>query len=373
MEITKVEIICLRIPERKNTCVWGEDAVIIRVHTDTGLIGVGESDSSPMVVKAFVETPDSNLACIGLRDLILGENPLEIQKLWDKMYDYSSYMGRRGAAIHAMSAIDIALWDIAAQHYGVPLHTLLGGKYRDKIKAYGTFIPEDDPEANIPLAQSLVEKGFRSLKFGGGTFGLDPDHDIEVVRAVRRAVGPDIELMIDMVSRWRTFGNALAMARRMEEFNLTWIEEPVPSDDLDSYQRLSSAATQKISGGEILATRYEFRDFIERGKPDIVQPDITRCGGISEMKKIGDMADISGVQLVPHGFSTGILLAATVHFLAAAKHGDLIEYSQSDSALFTDLVTNQVSMEDGYVTVPDTPGLGVQLNEETMEKYKIKF
>lgn len=373
MKITEVEVIHLRIPAREETCVWGEDAVLVRVHTDRGITGVGESDSSPMVVRSFVETPDSNLACIGLRDLLLGENPLEIQRLWDKMYDNSAYMGRRGAGIHAMSAIDIALWDIASQYYQVPLHILLGGKYRDRIRAYGTFIPADNPDDNRQLALDLVEKGFRALKFGGGKFGLDPEHDIAVVRAVRDAVGPDVELMIDMVSRWRTFGNALAMCRRLEEFNLVWVEEPVPSDDLDSYNRLTAAATQKISGGEILASRYEFRDFIERGKPDIVQPDITRCGGISEMKKISDMADISGVQLVPHGFSTGILLAATVHFLAASKYGDLIEYSQSDSLLFTRLVKNLTALEDGYVTVPDTIGIGVRLDEEIIEKYRVNY
>ena len=373
MIITDVEVLCLRIPDRDKTCVWGEDAVIVRVHTDEGIVGIGESDTSPMMVKAFIETPNSNLACFGLRELLVGENPLEIQKLWDKMYDDSSYMGRRGGGIHAMSAVDIALWDIASQHYGVPIHTLLGGKYREKIKAYGTFIPEDDPETCGKQAVAMVEKGFRAIKFGGGSFGLNADHDVAVVKSVRQAVGPDIELMIDMVSRWRTYGNALAMSRRLEPFNLVWIEEPVPSDNLDSYARLTSAATQKISGGEILTTRYEFRDFIEQGKPDIVQPDITRCGGISEMKKIGEMADLAGIQLVPHGFSTGILLSATVQFLAASRFGDLIEYSLSDSPLFTDLVTNRIVFEDGYVTVPDTPGLGVNLSDDIIERYRVNF
>ncbi|VFQ43092.1 mandelate racemase/muconate lactonizing enzyme family protein [Desulfoluna butyratoxydans] len=373
MIITDVDVICLRIPAREATCVWGEDAVIVRVHTDLGITGIGESDTSPMAVKAFIETPNSNLACFGLRDILVGENPLEIGRLWDKMYEASSYMGRRGGGIHAMSAVDIALWDIASQHYGVPVHTLLGGKYRKKIKAYGTFIPDDSPETCARLALDLVDKGFRALKFGGGSFGLNPEDDVAVVRAVREVVGPDVELMIDMVSRWRTYGHALTMSRRLEPFNLSWIEEPVPSDHLDAYARLTSATSQKISGGEILTTRYEFRDFIEQGKPDIVQPDITRCGGISEMKKIADMADINGVQLVPHGFSTGILLSATVQFLAACPHGDLMEYSLSDSALATDLVENPITFEDGYVTVPDTPGLGITLNDEIINRYRVDF
>lgn len=373
MKITDVEVICIRIPERDKECVWGEDAAIVRVHTDAGIIGVGESDTSPMVVRSFVETPNSSLACYGLRELLVGENPLEIQRLWDKMYDFSMYCGRRGAGVHAISAIDIALWDVASQFYNQPIHMLLGGKYRDRIEAYGTFIPADNPDDNKALAADLLKKGFRGMKFGGGIFGHDFDHDYKVIKAVREEVGPDVTLMVDLVSRWRTFGNALSICRRLEEFNLEWVEEPVPSDDLDGYSRLSAAASQKVSGGEILSTRYEFKDFIERGRPDIVQPDITRCGGISEMVRIREIADMNGVQLVPHGFSTGLLLATTVQFLAASKHGDLIEYSQSDSPLFTDLMADQVPLEDGFVPVPDTIGLGKQLNWDLIDKYRMNY
>ncbi|SIN74881.1 mandelate racemase/muconate lactonizing enzyme family protein [Halodesulfovibrio marinisediminis] len=373
MKITDVEVMCLRIPTRGEECVWGEDAVLVRITTDTGIVGFGEADTSPMVVRSFIETPNSNLACFGLRELLIGENPLEIQRLWDKMYESSSYAGRRGAGIHAISAVDIALWDIASQHYQQPIHMLLGGKYRDRIKAYGTFIPADKPEDNKALARELLDKGFTGMKFGGGLFGNDFDHDLNVIKAVREEVGDDVTLMVDLVSRWRTFGNALSICRKLEKYNLEWVEEPIPSDDLDGYSRLAAAATQKVAGGEILSTRYEFKDFIERGRPDIVQPDITRCGGISEMARIRDIADLNGVQLVPHGFSTGILLAATVQFLAASKHGTLIEYSQSDSPLFTDLVGDLVPLEDGYVPVSDTIGLGSQLNWDLINQYRIDY
>ncbi len=148
MKIIDVEAIWLRVPALDQPCEWGEDALIVRIHTDTGLIGVGETDSSPAVVKALIETPASHETCQGLRDILLGENPLEIDRLWKKMYRQSEYMGRRGAAIHAISALDIALWDLAGQHYGVPVHTLLGGKYREHIPAYGTFIPRPDEAGN---------------------------------------------------------------------------------------------------------------------------------------------------------------------------------------------------------------------------------
>ncbi|WP_298719685.1 mandelate racemase/muconate lactonizing enzyme family protein [uncultured Oceanisphaera sp.] len=370
MKITDIEVICLRVPAPDQECEWGEDAVIVRVHTDTGLIGIGEADSSPEVVRACIETPQSNLYCHGLKSLLIGESPLEIERLWNKMYWASNYFGRRGAGIHAISAIDIALWDIAGQFYGVPLHTLLGGKYRDRIKAYGTFIPAPRPEDNRAIAARLVQQGFTSIKFGGGVFGDDPETDYQIVKQVREAVGEHIEVQIDLASKWRTAGHSAYMAERLEPFNLNWIEEPVLADDLAGYSKLAGKVRAKIAGGESLTTRYEFKHFLEHSRIDIVQPDITRCGGITEMKKIYDLAQMHGVQLVPHGFSTGILLAASVHFLAASEHGTLMEYSQSQSPLSTALVANGLPFENGYVPVPNQPGLGVELNEDIIERYK---
>ncbi|MCG8482468.1 MAG: mandelate racemase/muconate lactonizing enzyme family protein [Clostridia bacterium] len=371
LKITDVEVICLRVPKMIERCVWGEDAVIVKIHTDKGITGFGETDSSPLVVKAIIETPNSNLACYGLKELLIGENPLDIQRLWDKMYGASNYMGRRGAGIHAISAVDIALWDIAGKYYNVPVYQLLGGKYRDKIQAYGTFIPADRPEDNKKIANDLVEKGFRSMKFGGGILGDDPDADVKIIKAVREAVGDDIQVQIDLAAKWRTAGHTIDVAQRVEDCNLNWIEEPVLSDDVNSYAKLSNAVKPKIAGGETLTTRHEFKYFLEHGKPDIVQPDVTRCGGITEAKKIYDMAAMDGTQLVPHGFSTGILIAATVHFLASCEYGTLIEYSQSTSPLFKYLVSNMIEFNEGYVEVPDSPGLGIELNEDIISRYRI--
>ncbi|MCC8165738.1 MAG: mandelate racemase/muconate lactonizing enzyme family protein [Planctomycetes bacterium] len=372
MKIVDIETLCLRIPPRDAECEWGEDAFIVRVRTDEGLVGLGESDTSPTVAAAFVDAPQSNLYCGGLRRVLIGENPLEISRLWDKMYWETNYAGRRGLGIHAQSAIDIALWDIASQYYGQPIHTLLGGKYRDRIRAYGTFIPADTPEGSAAIARNLREQGFTSLKFGGGILGDDPDTDVAIVQAVRDELGPGFELQIDLASKWRTYGHAAAMFKRMEPFNLNWIEEPVLADIPSSYARLSGLTSAKLAGGESLTTRYEFAAFLEAARPDIIQPDITRCGGISEMRRISDLAESHGAKLIPHGFSTGILLAATVQFLAASKDGDLMEYSQSTSPLFTSLVKNLLPLEDGHVVVPDTPGLGVELDEDLIEKYRMR-
>lgn len=371
MKITDIEVITLRVPPIDQECEWGEDAVIVKVITNTGLVGIGESDSSPSVVKAIIEAPSSNLYSQGLKRLLIGENPLEIQRLWDKMYWGSNYLGRRGAGIHAMSAIDIALWDIASQYYQVPIYMLLGGKYRDKIRAYGTFIPADTAKENKIIAKKLKDQGFRSLKFGGGILGDDDQTDYEIVKAVREELGDDFELQIDLATKWGTLGRAANMFHRLREFNLNWIEEPILADNMKSYQKLTGITSAKVAGGESLTTRYEFNDFLQYATPDIIQPDITRCGGISEMRKIYDLAVLNGTKLVPHGFSTGILLAATVQFLAATVDGDLMEYSQSNSPLFKGLVKNLIPFENGYVRVPESIGLGVKLDEEMIKKYRI--
>jgi len=371
MQITDVEVICLRVPSLDKRCVWGEDAVIVKIYTDEGIVGVGESDTSPLVIKSIIETPNSNLACFGLKEVLIGQNPLEIEHLWKEMYEKSNYVGRRGAGIHAISAIDIALWDIAGKYYNKPVYELLGGKYRDEIRAYGTFIPADTAEENKIIVRDLIDKGFTSLKFGGGILGDDPDTDYEIIKAVREEAGEDFELQIDLAAKWKTPEHTLMMAKRLEELNLNWIEEPIGSDDLLGYKNLGSSIKPMIAGGETLTTTHEFESFLAIGKPDLVQPDVTRCGGITESKRIYDLSKKYDVNLVPHGFSTGILIAATAHFLASCETTDLIEYSQSTSPLFSDLVKNQIAFENGYIKVPDQPGLGIDLDEEIINKYRV--
>lgn len=372
LTITDVESIWLRVPALDATCEWGEDAFLVRVHTDAGLVGIGESDSSPAVLKAIIDTPSSHTTARGLREVLIGEDALDIERLWQKMYKQSAYFGRRGAGIHAISALDIALWDIASQFHGVPIHQLLGGKKRDCINAYGTFIPAHDPTANADIVYALRDHGFNRLKLGGAEFGFDPDHDEEVVATVRAAGGGDMQIAIDLVSRWETFDHASEQIRRLSPYGLAWVEEPLPAENEDGLRRLSDTSRVPISGGEGLTTAREFASFLETTRPAIIQPDITRAGGITEMLRIAALAASSNTRLVPHGFSTGILLAATIQFLATQPEGTLVEYSRSTSPLFTDLVTNPILMTDGTVPVSDEAGLGVQLDEALLDRYRVE-
>lgn len=375
IKITAVEVIHLRVPAMDKRCEWGEDGVLIKVHTNANIVGVGESDSSPMMIEAAIKASDSHGSSQGIERLLIGENPLDIDRLYTKMYNGTQYVGRRSTTIHAISAIDIALWDIAGQFYGVPVWQLLGGKHRDKIRAYGTFIPSEIKADNVRRVEELIGQGFTTLKFGGGPLGKDPEMDYQIIRTVAntaRGINPSAEIAIDLATAWKTAGHTISMAKRLEEFNLLWIEEPVADDTLANYRRISQNTTQQLAGGETLTTRYEFANFIENSGADFVQPDITRCGGISEMRKIADMAHMGGMKLVPHGFSTGILIAATVHFLASQEHGDLIEYSQSTSPLYSSLVKNHIPFEDGYVSVPNDPGLGIIIDDSIVDKYRVR-
>ncbi|MEO7589462.1 MAG: mandelate racemase/muconate lactonizing enzyme family protein [Arachnia sp.] len=371
MRISDIEVIGMRVPVEGRRQEWGEDAVVVRVHTDEGLVGIGESDTSPEVLKAYVDAPYSHSSCMGLKEVLLGKDPDPIGDLWQEMYAGTTYLGRRGAAIHAISAIDIALWDIAGQARGVPVCELLGPRMHSDLPAYGTFIPTADPDASAATALGLKDQGLVGAKIGGAAFGYDLDADLAHLEAMRAAVGPDFQLMVDLVGRWGTARRAETALRLYRDIGLEWAEEPVPADDFGGYAELSRDSGTTIAGGEALETRFEFATFMDVARPDVVQPDITRCGGISEIMRIADLAVERQIRLVPHGFSTGILNAATAHFLVSRPEAHLVEMSASDSPLFTDLVKDPVRADHGRVSPPTGAGLGVVLNDDVLDNYRI--
>lgn len=373
MKITNVEAFALRVPPIGENCVWGWDSAIVKITTDEGIVGWGEADSSPFILRTMINMPNTNYISYGMKELLIGENPLDIERLWNKMYQMTLHHGRVGVAIHCISAIDIALWDIAGQYYGVPVYQLLGGKYRDYINAYGTIIPDDDHEKTAELAVNAVkEGGFKLIKSGGGKFGTTEEFDVAHTKALREALGDDIGVSVDVCKQWKDFGTALSRIKKLESYHLDWVEEPVEPMDFHSYRRLSEMVSTKISGGEALTTAREFNEFLQVAKPAIVQPDISNCGGITEMKKIDMLAKLNGSKLIPHGFGTGILFAATVHFLASSEYGDTMEYSTSASPLFRYLDRNLVKSVDAKVYVPDRPGLGVDIDEAVIAEYEVK-
>ena len=373
MKITNVEAIILKQPGEIQMIGDGsQDTVLIKVETDEGITGWGECDSSPYVVKTIVDCPPSHIVCRGLKDIVVGQDPFDVEKIWNDMYRDSYYYGRRSVGIHAMSGIDIAIWDIIGKAVGKPVHKLLGGKFHNKLRAYASMLMPHTEEETKEKAREYLDKGFTAIKFGWGGLGESKEKDIRLVKAAREAMGKDATLMLDIGYLWRNSKYAEMMCRALEEFDPYWIEEPMISDDVEGFSRLSGKTMLRIASGEELTGLYEFKELIEKGGIDIVQPDMSRCGGLTVAKKVADMALLKGIEICPHAFKSGILMAASIQLLAAYRGTPLLEYCSQETVLSKGLLRSHFTLNsDGTVTVPETPGLGVEINEEAVEKYRI--
>jgi L-rhamnonate dehydratase len=372
VKITDVEAIILRQPAVDVAQADGsQDALLIRIRTDEGITGIGEVDSLPSVIKAIVEAPPSHANASGLKHLLIGENPLEIERLWDKLYRGSIYYGRRGAAIHAISGIEIALWDIKGKALGQPIHRLLGGPLRTSISAYASTLMPETPEEAGEVVTSLVERGFAAIKLGWGPLGRDADLDVALLAAARQAAGDRVELMVDIGMGWPDADHAIRQVRRFEEHRPYWVEEPLWPDDLDGYRKLADAVETRIACGEEDGTRWGFQELMDRAQIDVVQPDVTRAGGISECLRIAHMADLRGVSTVLHSWSTGIIKAASLHVLAAMPRATFFEYCVQETALNQLLTVERFPVADGIVAVPEGPGLGIEIDDEVVRKYAV--
>ncbi len=375
MKITEVETLHLSLPTIVEECNGTQDALLVKITTDTGLVGIGEVDSSPAVAKAIFDAPFSHSIASGLRQLLLGEDPRDIERLWEKMYRGTIYFGRRGAAIHAISGADIALWDLLGKATGLPVYQLLGGAYRKRMRAYSSDLMPFTPEEARTRASKLRDAGFTAFKFGWGPLGQSEASDMALISAAREGVGAENDLMIDIGLCWDA-ATAIARARRFAEFNLFWIEEPLPPDDLDGYARLADAVDTRIAAGEEMATCWEYADLMDRGRIDVIQVDISRAGGLTESRRIAQMAHRRNLPCIPHAYSTGVLLAASVHWVAAIPNGSLVEYTVEESPLATALTGTGLLREplravEGWITVPEGPGLGVELDEELVARYRV--
>lgn len=376
MQITEVQTIIVRLPQIEAKCDGTQDALLVKIHTDAGIVGVGEVDSSPEVARAIFDAPFSHTIASGLRALLLGEDPRDIERLWEKMYRGTIYFGRRGAAIHAISGADIALWDILGKATRLPCYQLLGGAYQTRLHAYASDLMPPTPDAAERRASQMREAGFSALKFGWGPLGQDEKADAALVAAARRGLGEDGDLMIDIGLCWDAV-TAISRVRRLSEYNPYWIEEPLPPDDIEGYGRLADAGLGvRIAAGEEESTCWGFQDLIERGKIDVVQADISRAGGLTESRRIAQMARRRNLLCVPHAFSTGVLLAASAHWAASIPNGGLVEYTVAESPLATGLTGTGLLQEplravDGFLTLTDAPGLGIELDEEAIARYRI--
>lgn len=378
MKITRLEVIPLRMPHVSSTANDGaQETVIVKIHTDAGITGIGEVDASPFMIKAVLEAPSSHNWSLSFQDLLIGENPLDVERLWEKMYQGTIYTGRRGLVIHAIGAVDLALWDIAGQALGRPVYELLGGPRREVVVPYASVHPPlsslAETEHRIQeLMESVLEMGYQAVKLQVVYADVYSDADIvRLVRMARRTLGDGMTFMIDVGYRWLDSKAAIWTIRQLEDCNLYFVETPLRMDDLDGHARLAEAVTTRIAGAELLASRWEALDLMDRGKVDVIQPDIGRAGGITESLRIARLAGDRGLLCTPHGWKSGLTIAAEIHLSAAAPNVPFIEFMVPElwpSVIRRDLVLPEFKPKHGVIDLPKTSGLGVRLNEEVMKR-----
>jgi len=370
MKITKVEAIHLRLPEVNERCDGSQETLVVKVHTDVGISGIGEVDSSSLVAKAIIEAPLSHKICRGLAECVLGQDPFEIDRLIHRMVEGSIFFGRQGAAIQAMSGIEIALWDIVGKATEQPVYKLLGGGFKKTFRAYASILLGDTPAETERIAKNLAGQGYKAVKFGWGPMGQSEESDIAHVRAARQGLGANIELMVDAGLCWDT-ATAIRRARQFEQFNLTWLEEPLHPDNVQGYARLVSQSPIRIAAGEEICDVGEFRNMMDIAQIDVVQVDVTRVGGLARSKRIGwDSAERHRL-CVNHSYKTGINIAASLHFVAALPNTHYFEYCVEQGALRKSLTKQSFPVVDGNISVPEEPGLGIELDEKIVAKYRI--
>jgi L-alanine-DL-glutamate epimerase-like enolase superfamily enzyme len=363
-----------------------QDDIVVEVFTDEGITGIGETDLNAWVARACIEAPGTHTMDRGLRDMLIGQNPLDPRAVWEKLYVGSAMTGRRGALVNAIGAIDIALWDICGKAAGVPSYKLMGDAVRDSFQPYASLLPEVETfrefvDALVKATLDAKNLGFRAAKLEVimdgpyASLGLRATDNqmTEVVDAVRSAVGTDFTLMVDVGYAWDSVERAVKVVRDWERYDLFFVETPLWTDDLEGYAELARRAPMKIAAGEWLTTRYEFIDLMDRGLVGVVQPDIGRVGGLTEAQRVCTLASERGLQVVPHAWKTGISIAAAAQLAAITPNMPFFEFlpgALAASVLRRELVREELQIVDGKLPLPTRPGIGVELNLEAMGRFE---
>ena len=388
MKITKIETYVLLVPDYDPTaCSSSQDDIVVEIHTDEGITGIGEVDTNPWVAQAMIHARGTHILALGLEEMLLGQDPLQPEALWDKLFTGSYMSGRRGMGICAIGALDMAMWDIRGKALGQPCWMALGGARKQAIAPYASLLPtghtlQEYRESLVAKAKEAKRRGFRAGKMeicikGPYTHnGLKESDEaiVEVVAACREAVGPGFVMMVDVCYCWRDAKEALRVIRQLEPYDVFFIETPLPLEDLEGYAYLHNHSSIRIAAGELQNSRFEFLDLMDRGKIDVAQPDVGRVGGLTEARRVCDLAADRGRLIVPHCWKTGIGIAASAHLSAATSHCPYIEFlpaELSESALRRELVADELRMEEGLIALPQKPGLGIELNRDALERYRV--
>ncbi len=369
MKITHVICQVLRIENVEAKTAGTQDTVIIRIRTDEGLEGIGEADASPEVVKSIIDAPFSHSIACGLREILIGEDPLDTDRIWSKMYRRTMYYGRRGVVITAMAGVDLALWDLKGKLFNQPIWRLLGGRHHDRIPAYASILFGRDGSETREIAQRWREAGYGAIKFGWEPMGESEALDLELVRGGRQGIGDENTLLIDAGCVWDA-KTALRRAEAFNEFGIGWLEEPLEQDDIDGYVWLRDRSPVLIAAGEGECGRAAFRPWIDRHALDVYQVDLAR-NGFTEAAYIRQRVEEAGARLCNHCYKTPISVAACLHWISTSKSAFIFEDCVEDSPLRHDLTQEKLQAVDGRIAVPNGPGLGITLNEPFVERFLV--
>ena len=387
MKITGIDCHVLLDPayEREATSS-NQDDIVVEVHTDEGISGIGETDLNAWVARACIEAPGTHTMDLGLAETLIGLDPLDPVAIWDRLYVGTAMTGRRGALVHALGALDIALWDICGKAAGKPAWELLGSAARESFRPYASLLPsvaswEDLHRSLIDQVAWAKRLGFQAAKLElliSGPYahqGLDERDElmVETIRAVREAAGPEFTIMVDVGYAWDDADRALGVIETWAEYDVFFVETPLWIDDLEGYRCLSERSPIPIAAGEWQATRFEFLDLMDRGGIHVVQPDVGRVGGLTEARRVCELAAERGLLVVPHGWKTGITIAATAQLAAITPHMPFFEFvpqQVAESPLRRELTRDELQLApDGTLALPRRPGLGVELDREALERF----
>lgn len=388
MKITRIDCHVLLVPDYDpQACSSAQDDLVVEIHTDEGLVGIGETDANPWMVRECIRARGTHCMGYGLEETLIGADPLQPEALWKKLYTGSKMNGRRGILICALGAIDMALWDIRGQALGQPIYKLLGGSLKHAVTPYASLLPtgrnlreyRESLKSKLLKAQAL---GFKAAKLEvclSGPYshnGLqEPDEaTVDVVAECREAVGPELELMVDVAYAWSDSRQALRILKRLEEYDLYFVETPLDIDDLAGHAFLHDHSPIRIAAGEWQNTHFEFLDLADIGKLDVLQPDVGRVGGFTEARKVCEIASAKGRIVVPHCWKSAIGIAASVHLSAASEccpYVELLPAELSESPLRVELVQDELKVVDGRISLPQRSGLGVTLNRDALDKFAV--
>ncbi|HXS76156.1 MAG TPA: mandelate racemase/muconate lactonizing enzyme family protein [Terracidiphilus sp.] len=374
MKITAVEAIHLRAEDPLIELFDGSyDDCVLVVHTDEGITGIGETESLAPAIQAIVKGPSAHNHARSLSAVLVGEDPSDPVALWHRMYASTDYVGRRGLAMHAIGGVDLALWDLKGKLEGKPIHNLLGGKKRDRVPAYGTIYPmaQTPEEVRAQVADGQARR-LRNFKFAADPWWLD---DIaltgRLLEAARKQAGDTAHLIVDAALSYQTVQDGLKLFPIYRAVDLWFLEAPLPLDDVEGHLEMSRHGIQTGVGDLGLTHVREFVEMMDRGGASICQPDISQVGGFTGIQQIASAAYARGKRVITHGYKTNIEIAANLHFLAAQPDEEPLEFSLSHSPLRWQTTREHFPVEeDGYVRIPEAPGLGVTLNDETIERYR---